>query len=64
MTSPSWFTNPQTGNDQADAQAVLSVFDLLDAISSPHRTDVFRMLAVRYERDLRKMAAEGPRPPS
>ena len=64
MTYPSWFTKPQTGNDQADAQAVLSVFDLLDTISRSHRTDVFRMLAVRYERDLREMAAEGPRPPS
>lgn len=64
MTAPSWFTNPQTGNDQADAQTVLAVFDLLDTISQTHRTDAFRMLAVRYERDLRKMAAEGPRPPS
>ena len=58
MSAPSWFAQPQNGSDQADASAVMAAFDALDTISANHRTDAFRLLAARYEQDLRRMAAE------
>jgi nitrate reductase alpha subunit len=53
-----WWTKPQTGTDQADAHALATVIELLDSITQQHRTDAFRILARRYESDLRRMVRE------
>lgn len=53
-----WFVNPVTGNDEANARALHAAIDLLDTISSAHRTDAFRILATRYAEDLRRMQKE------
>lgn len=53
-----WWTKPQTGTDQADAHALATVIELLDSITQQHRTDALRILAMRYEADLRRMVRE------
>lgn len=58
MPTPNWFEQPATGNDVADRGYLLDAFNALDSISPGHRTDAFRALAVRYQRDLRRMAEE------
>lgn len=55
---PEWYATPVNGLDLVDAAYVTDALCALDAISSRHRTDAFRILAARYRDDLLKMQRE------